>query len=65
MKAVTVSPGEGRFIAVDAAGGGVTIKASEEETSGLYTIWEGEVPPGTVGAAPTAKNGPRLRLAST
>ena len=52
MKAVVVAPGEGRFIAVGSSGTGVTVKASEAETGGLYTVWEGRVPPGTVGAGP-------------
>ena len=52
MRAVVVAPGEGRPIAVGSAGAGVTVKASGEETGGLYTVWEGHVPPGTVGAGP-------------
>ena len=52
MKAVIVAPGEGRFIAVGSTGAGVTIKASEAETGGLCSVWEGRVEPGTVGAAP-------------
>ena len=52
MKAVVVAPGEGRFIAVGSAGAGVTVKASAAETDGLCTVWEGRVPPGTVGAGP-------------
>ncbi len=52
MKAVVVEPGEGRFIAVGASGTGVTVKASEAETGGLCTVWDAEVPPGTVGAGP-------------
>ncbi len=52
MKAVVVAPGEGRFIAVGSAGTGVTVKASTCETGGLCTVWEGRVPPGTVGAGP-------------
>jgi len=52
MKAVVVRPGEGRFIAVGSAGTGVTVKASAAETGGLCTVWEGRVPPGTVGAGP-------------
>lgn len=52
MRAVVVAPGEGRFIAVGSTGGGVTVKASEIETGGLCTVWEGRVEPGTVGAAP-------------
>ena len=50
MKAVVVAPGEGRFIAVGSAGTGVTVKASEGETGGLCTVWEGRVEPGAVGA---------------
>jgi uncharacterized cupin superfamily protein len=50
MKAVVLGPGQGRFIAVGSAGTGVTVKASATETGGLCTIWEGRVPPGTVGA---------------
>ena len=50
MKAVVVAPGEGRFIAVGSAGTGVTVKASGAETGDLCTVWEGRVPPGTVGA---------------
>jgi quercetin dioxygenase-like cupin family protein len=52
MKAVVVPPGEGRFIAVGSSGTGVTVKASAAETGGLCTVWEGRVPPGTVGAGP-------------
>lgn len=52
MRAAVVGPGEGRFIAVGSAGSGVTIKASATETGGLCTVWEGRVPPGTVGAGP-------------
>jgi mannose-6-phosphate isomerase-like protein (cupin superfamily) len=52
MKAVVVAPGEGRFIAVGSAGAGVTVKASEAETGGLCTVWEGHVGPGMVGAGP-------------
>ena len=52
MKAVVVEPGAGRFIAVGSAGTGVTVKASTAETGGLCTVWEGRVPPGTVGAGP-------------
>jgi len=52
MKAVVVPPAEGRFIAVGAAGTGVTVKATEAETGGLCTVWEGGVPPGAVGAGP-------------
>jgi quercetin dioxygenase-like cupin family protein len=52
MRAVVVAPGEGRFIAVGAAGTGVTVKASAAETADLCTVWEGRVPPGTVGAGP-------------
>src|SRR5262245_50135374 len=52
MRAVVVAPGEGRFIAVGSAGTGVTVKASAIETDSLCTVWEGRVPPGTVGAGP-------------
>jgi mannose-6-phosphate isomerase-like protein (cupin superfamily) len=52
MKAVVVAPGEGRFIAVGSAGTGVTVKASGADTDDLCTVWEGRVPPGTVGAGP-------------
>jgi len=52
MKAVVVAPGAGRFIAVGSAGTGVTVKVSASETDGLCTVWEGRVPPGTVGAGP-------------
>ena len=52
MKPVVVAPGEGRFIAVGSAGTGVTVKASTAETGGMCTVWEGRVPPGTVGAGP-------------
>jgi uncharacterized cupin superfamily protein len=52
MRAVVVGPGEGRFIAVGSAGTGVTVKASGTETGSLCTVWEGQVPPGTVGAGP-------------
>ena len=52
MKAVVVAPGAGRSIAVGSAGAGVTVKASDPETGGLCTVWEGRVEPGTVGAGP-------------
>jgi len=52
MKPVVVPPGGGRFIAVGPAGRGVTVKASDPETGGLCTVWEGEVPHGAVGAGP-------------
>ena len=52
IKATVIAPGEGRFIAVGSAGTGVTVKVSEAETGGLCTVWEGRVPPGTVGAGP-------------
>jgi uncharacterized cupin superfamily protein len=52
MKAVLVAPGEGRFIAVGSTGAGIRVKASEEETGGLCSVWEGRIEPGTVGAAP-------------
>ena len=52
MKAVVVAPEEGRFIAVGASGTGVMVKVSEAETGGLCTVWEAQVPPGTVGAGP-------------
>jgi len=52
IKAAVVAPGEGRFIAVGSAGTGVTVKASGAETGDLCTVWEGRVPPGTVGAGP-------------
>jgi len=57
MKAVVVAPREGRFIAVGSAGAGVTIKVSTAETDGLCTVWEGRVPPGTVGAGPHSHRG--------
>lgn len=57
MKAVIVAPGEGRFIAVGSTGGGVTVKASEAETGGLCTVWEGRIEPGTVGAGPHYHHG--------
>jgi len=57
MKAVIVAPGEGRFIAVGSTGGGVTVKASDAETGGLCTIWEGRIEPGTVGAGPHYHHG--------
>lgn len=50
MKPVIVAPGEGRFIAIESTGGGVTIKASEAETGNLCSVWEGSIEPGTVGA---------------
>jgi quercetin dioxygenase-like cupin family protein len=50
MKAVVVAPGEGRFIAVGSSGTGVMVKASEAETGGLCTVWEGRVGPRMVGA---------------
>ena len=52
MQAVVVAPGEGRFIAVGSKGAGVTVKASDAETGGLCTVWEGRVGPGMVGAGP-------------
>ena len=52
MVPVVVAPGGGRVIAVGSTGTGVTVKASDAETGGLYTIWEGRVEPGTVGASP-------------
>jgi uncharacterized cupin superfamily protein len=52
MQAVVVAPGEGRFIAVGSASTGVRLKASATETGGLCSVWEGRVPPGTVGAGP-------------
>jgi quercetin dioxygenase-like cupin family protein len=52
MKAVVVAPGKGRFIALGSIGSGVTVKASEAETGGLCTVWEGRVGPGAVGAGP-------------
>jgi len=52
MKAAVVAPGGGRFVAVGSAGTGVTVKASGAETGDLCTVWEGRVPPGTVGAGP-------------
>src|SRR4029453_12495696 len=57
MRAVVVAPGAGRFIAVGSAGTGVVVKASPEETDGLCTVWEGRVPPGTVGAGPPYHRG--------
>lgn len=61
MKSVVVAPGEGRFITVGSTGAGVTVKASEAETGGLCTVWEGRIPPG----AETEKNVRPLLLAST
>ena len=52
MKAVVVAPGEGRFIPVGSGGTGVMVKASEDETGGLCSVWEGRVAPGMVGASP-------------
>ena len=52
MKSVVMAPGEGRFIAVGSAGTGVTVKVSAADTDGLCSVWEGRVPPGTVGAGP-------------
>jgi uncharacterized cupin superfamily protein len=52
MKPVVVGPGAGRFIAVGSSGTGVTVKASTAETGGLCTVWEGRVPPATMGAGP-------------
>lgn len=57
MKPTIVAPGEGRFIAVGSAGTGVSVKVSEAETGGLCTVWEGRVPPGTVGAGPHLHRG--------
>jgi uncharacterized cupin superfamily protein len=52
VKNVVVAPGEGHFIALGPGGAGVMVKASEAETGGLCSVWEGQVPPGTVGAGP-------------
>lgn len=52
MKAVVVAPGEGRFVAVGSAGAGVMVKASETETGGLCSVWEGRIARGMVGAGP-------------
>jgi len=52
MEAVVLAPGQGRHVSVGSAGAGVMVKASAAETGGLCTIWEGYVPPGTVGAGP-------------
>jgi quercetin dioxygenase-like cupin family protein len=52
MSAVVVTPGAGRFIAVGSAGTGVTVKLSGADSDGLCSVWEGRVPPGTVGAGP-------------
>ena len=52
MRSVVLAPGAGRFIAVGSAGAGVVVKACPEETGGLCPVWEGRVPPGTVGAGP-------------
>jgi mannose-6-phosphate isomerase-like protein (cupin superfamily) len=52
MKAVLVAPGEGRFIAIGSTGAGIRVKASEAETGGLCSVWEGRIEPGTVGATP-------------
>ena len=57
MKAVVVAPGDGRVIAVGSAGTGVTVKVTAAETDGLCTVWEGRVPPGTVGAGPHLHHG--------
>jgi quercetin dioxygenase-like cupin family protein len=57
MKAVVVAPGEGRFIAVGSSGAGVMVKASETETGGLCTVWEGQVGPRMVGAGPHYHHG--------
>lgn len=57
MKAAVVPPGGGRFIAVGSAGTGVTVKASDVETGDLCSVWEGEVPPGAVGAGPHFHHG--------
>jgi len=52
MKAVIVAPGEGRLIAGSSNGAGITLKVSKTETGDLYSIWEGRMDPGTVGAGP-------------
>jgi len=52
MRAVVVGHGDGRFIAVGSAGTGVTVKIAGSETGDLCTVWEGRVPPGTMGAGP-------------
>lgn len=57
MKAVFVAPGEGRLIAGSSTGAGITVKASETETGDLYSIWEGRMDPGMVGAGPHYHHG--------
>ena len=57
MNAVVEQPGAGRFIAVGSAGAGVTVKISGADSDGLCTVWEGRVPPGTVGAGPHYHHG--------
>jgi len=52
MRAVVVAPGDGRVITLGSSGAGVTIKASEVETGGLCSVWEGRVEPGAAGAGP-------------
>lgn len=57
MKGFVAPPGEGRRISVGSAGVTVTVKASEAETGGLCSVWEGRVPPRAVGAGPHLHRG--------
>jgi hypothetical protein len=50
-------PGAGQFIAVGSAGTGVAVKVSAAETDGLCTVWEGRVPPETLGTGPHSHHG--------
>jgi uncharacterized cupin superfamily protein len=52
MKAVVVARGQGRWIPFGPDGAGVCVKASESETGGLCSVWEGWVEAGKVGAGP-------------
>ena len=47
-----VAPGEGRVIAIGGRGGRVIVKASDAETGGLCSVWEGHVAAGSLGAGP-------------
>ena len=52
MHPVVVAPGKGREITFGVVGARVMVKASDAETGGLCSVWEGHVGPGLVGAGP-------------
>jgi mannose-6-phosphate isomerase-like protein (cupin superfamily) len=52
MHPVVVAPGEDREITFGVEGPRVMVKASDAETGGLCSVWEGHVGPGLVGAGP-------------